>query len=439
MKVLTTYEYSEISYDSIVGDIRDPMAFKKIKELENLFNDKYTGIVEFKLSSISFKNFVGVIKIKDTFIEVLPKIYDSSKKEDNNLNKNEIYKNLNYMINKSSKLSIKNVDITRYGASEEGFFLDFFINMFLQELYTNLFKGVYKTYVTQQENLRYIKGRLLVTENIKRNLIHNKMFCEFDEFTEDNIVNQILKYTTRLMSRITNWRQNQLLAENIIHTFIDVSDIYANVETFNLVREDRLLGTYSKLLKIAKMFLEGQSFNIDNDELSSNFIFSVDMNMVFQEYIFELLNEYRSEIFNENLILRPQYSKEHLIYDSNDKGVFHLKPDIALIEGNQVQLLIDTKYKKLNIDKHRNGVSDKDLYQMFGYFHKYDQPVIHLLYPRYDKDISQHYKIEKYGEPSIFVNTLSLSNSLYTAEGEKAIVNSLKEIFNNQMSIKNVL
>jgi 5-methylcytosine-specific restriction enzyme subunit McrC len=432
MKILTTYEYSEISYEAIVGSNRDSEAFYGIKGLETLFSEKYSETVEFKLHGVAFKNFVGVIKVGDTYIEVLPKIYNSLIDENPSLNKNEIYKNLNYMINKSSRLSIKNIDLTNYGGNEEGQFLDFFINMFLQELYTTLFKGIYKTYVTQQENLRYIKGRLLVAENIKRNFLHNRVYCEFDEFTEDNLVNQILKYTTRLMSKLTNWRQNQLLADNIIQSLNDVSDIHVSVDTFAIVREDRLLGIYSKLLGIAKMFLEGQTIDINSENLVSNFIFNIDMNLVYQEYIFEILNEYRADIFNENITIRPQYSKEHLIFDSNNKGVFLLKPDIALLEGDSVLLLIDTKYKKLNVGKHRYGVSDKDLYQMFGYFHKYNRPLVFLLYPRYESDVSDYYRFEKFKNPSLFVSTVSLSNRLYTIEGELAIVESLKNIFKNQ-------
>ena len=306
--------------------------------------------------------------------------------------------------------------------------------MFLQELYTNLFKGTYKTYVSREENLRYIKGRLLVAENIRKNFIPNKIYCKFDEFTEDNLVNQVLKYTTKLMSKITNWRQNQILADNIIHAFNDVSDIHITSETFSYIREDRLLGEYSKLLGIAKMFIDGQSFDINSDNQLNNFIFNIDMNIVYQEYIFELLNEYKSEIFGNNLTIRSQYSKEHLIYDNSNKGRFLLKPDIVILDNNNVKIIIDTKYKKLNASGHRNGVSDKDLYQMFGYYHKYNQPLIFLLYPKYQNDISKQYKFEKHKEPVVFINTISLENKLYTPQGEHELVESLKRLFENKVT-----
>lgn len=431
MKILTTYEYSEISYEAIVDSIGDSKNFQLIKELETLCSEKYAASVEFKLNGVAFKNFVGVIKVGDTYIEVLPKIYNSLRDDSPSLNKSEIYKNINYMINKSPKLSIKNIELTSYGENEDGQFLDFFINMFLQELYTNLFKGLYKTYVSQQDNLRYIKGRLLVAENIKRNFLHNKVYCEFDEFTEDNLVNQILKYTTKLMSKLTNWRKNQLLACNILQFLDDVSDIHVSLDTFSFIKDDRLLGIYSKLLVIAKMFLEGQSIDI-NSENQTNFIFNIDMNLVYQEYIFEILKEYSVDIFGENITIKSQYSKEHLIYNSHNKGVFPLKPDIAILEGNHINILVDTKYKKLNKEKPRNGVSDKDLYQMFGYFHKYGKPLIFLLYPRYESDISDYYRFERFKDPLLFVNTVTLSNKLYTAEGELAIVSALKSIFKNQ-------
>lgn len=434
MRILTTYEYSEISYTSIFEDARSLESIEKIKGLENLFIDKYKGMVNFKLSSISFKNFVGIIKVDDLLIEVLPKIYSAGSDNEATIEKNDIYKNLNYMINKSSKLSIRNIDIANYGNSEDSIFLDFFINMFLQELYTNLFKGTYKTYVSREENLRYIKGRLLVAENIRKNFIPNKIYCKFDEFTEDNLVNQVLKYTTKLMSKITNWRQNQILADNIIHAFNDVSDMHITSETFSYIREDRLLGEYSKLLGIAKMFIDGQSFDINSDNQLNNFIFNIDMNIVYQEYIFELLNEYKSEIFGNNLTIRSQYSKEHLIYDNSNKGRFLLKPDIVILDNNNVKIIIDTKYKKLNASGHRNGVSDKDLYQMFGYYHKYNQPLIFLLYPKYQNDISNQYRFEKHKEPVVFINTISLENKLYTPQGEHELVESLKRLFENKVT-----
>lgn len=433
MRILTTYEYSEISYTSIFEDNKTAESVKRMQDLESLFNDKYKGTVNFKLNGISFKNFVGIIKIEDLLIEILPKIYNTDSNNKEFLEKNDIYKNLNYMISKSSKIPIKNIDITNYGSNENGTFLDFFMNFFLQELYTNLFKGIYKTYVSREENLRYIKGRLLVAENIKRNLIPNNIYCEFDEFTEDNLVNQIFKYTAKLVSKITNWRKNQILADNIIHTLSDVSDIYITSEIFSYITDNRLLGNYSKLLDIAKMFINEQFFDINSDNQLNTFIFNIDMNMIYQEYIFEILNEYRSEIFENNLTIQAQYSKEHLIYNSNDKGRFLLKPDIAVLDRNNVKIIIDTKYKKLDISKYRNGVSDKDLYQMFGYYHKYNQPLIFLLYPKYTEDISNQFKFEKYKSPVVFINTISLAEKLYTAQGESVIVKSLKNIFTNEL------
>lgn len=432
MRVLTTYEYSELPYDLIFEDMTNLDSLEKIKSLENLFSDKYGSMVNFKLNSIAFKNFIGVIKIENLLIEVLPKIY----REDSNnilpLEKSEIYKNLTYMIAKTSKLPI-NIDITNYGGNQSSVFLDFFINMFLQELYTNLFKSIYKSYVSREENLRYNKGRLLVAQNISKNFIPSKVYCEFDEFTENNLINQILKQTTKQMSRVTTWEQNKIIADNIIHTFGEVNNIHLTPETFSYIKEDRLLGNYSKLLAIAKMFVDGHSFDIDSDQYFSNFIFNINMNNLYQEYIFELLNEYRLEIFGEDSTIHSQYSKEHLLYDSDNKGRFLLQPDIVVLDSDTVKIIIDTKYKKLDVSNYRNGVSTTDLYQMFGYYHKYNCTLIFLLYPMHDKNICNQYKLEIDEEPKIFVNTVSLADKLYTSEGENTLVTSLKNIFVNQI------
>ncbi|MEK4167212.1 hypothetical protein NST18_12130 [Anoxybacillus sp. FSL W8-0104] len=220
------------------------------------------------------------------------------------------------------------------------------------------------------------------------------------------------------------------MAQNIIHTLADVSNIYITKDTFSLIREDRLLGEYSKLLRLAKMFLEGHSFDISDSHYKDNFIFNIDMNIVFQEYIYELIKEFSTDIF-EQVSVFSQYGKSHLIYDKNDKGSFLLKPDIALVSNKRVIILIDTKYKILRKEQRRSGVSDQDVYQMFGYYHKYGKPKIYLLYPKYTDDISIAYKFENQEMEKLFINTIDLSKELYLPEGELAVLNQLKEIFSS--------
>ena len=49
---------------------------------------------------------------------------------------------------------------------------------------------MYKKYITEQDNLNVLKGKYLINENIKYNFTKNKIYCEYDEFSENNSLNQ---------------------------------------------------------------------------------------------------------------------------------------------------------------------------------------------------------------------------------------------------------
>lgn len=69
----------------------------------------------------------------------------------------------------------------------------------------------------------------------------------------------------------------------------------------------------------------------------------------------------------------------------NGSGAFALKPDIIIDVAVDRQVIIDTKWKWINPDMHRNGVSSEDFYQMYAYLTRYEKAkTVILLYPRND-------------------------------------------------------
>ena len=57
-------------------------------------------------------------------------------------------------------------------------------------------QGLYREYVPMKEELSIMRGKLNINDTIALKVLRNqKLSCEFDEFSEDNIYNQILKVT----------------------------------------------------------------------------------------------------------------------------------------------------------------------------------------------------------------------------------------------------
>lgn len=421
MKIITTFEHTFIQYVDILT-VNDKNSLDSLKDnIQRNFKDT----LNLELEGLKIKGFVGVIKLDNTIIEVLPKFYKNTL----HLNpdaKKEMYKNLYYMINKSMKMPTYNIDFQNFDVSK-GNILDFFIFMFLQNLYRALIKGTYKTYITKEVNSRYIKGKILVNKTLVKNILGTSIYSETDKYTEDNLVNQIFKYVVKSMHKNTSWNNNKRIARQILMSLTEIQDIDVYDSMFSKIKKDRLLGDFEHFLNFSRFYINNQNITHYKSSDNSSFIFNIKMEDVYQEYIASLLIEYSSDIINTHQI-RTQKSGQHLIYDIKNKGKYELIPDIIIECENIPTIIIDTKYKLLEDGKARNGVKSSDLYQMFGYYHKYQQPRIILLYPQYKEDINETYFFYEDKIGVLNAVTIDLNEKIYTKIGELTIVDRLKKI-----------
>lgn len=427
MKYKTIFEYEKI-YFSEIFNIEDAIYFEQLKSLNAFIEEHFTDQVSIGFNSIKFNNFVGILRFNDLVIEVLPKIYSA---DSSVLSRNEIYKNMQFMMEYSDEVSLRNLDFMDYGKMDTGAFLDFFVHIFLENLRDNLIRGMYKSYNLVIENLNYLKGRLVIPLNIQHNTSYNKFYCEYDDYSQDNIVNQILKSVCSSMYNVTDSEQNKSLANEILLLFSDVSDVRVTVEDFQLIKWDRTIQQYEVVLYMAKLYIQNLIIDLDDmrEENHYNFIFTIDMNKLYETFIYNVIADKREQIFEKTLKVESQQAKVHLIYDMSNKGYMKLIPDIIVRENNQIKYVIDTKYKKLLHNKRRHGVKESDLYQMFGYYQKLNPRKVILLYPKYEHSFTDRYKFTKDTEWDLEIRTVSLQEKIYTKEGFNNLINQLKNIF----------
>ncbi len=73
---------------------------------------------------------------------------------------------------------------------------DIFADIIAQGVSNQLKQGLYREYVPMQEDLPVMRGKLNINDTIRLKVQNkHKLACEYDEFSEDNIYNQILKMT----------------------------------------------------------------------------------------------------------------------------------------------------------------------------------------------------------------------------------------------------
>ena len=312
---------------------------------------------------IQARNYVGVLQTKGGLtIEILPKIAD---KNDAEKSKKVLIKMLRTLKNfpfKSSNLaSLKTQNLP---------LLEIFISMFLFELEALVKKGIKSDYVALEENLNFLKGKLNINEQIKRNSIHKERFyVGYSEFLSDIKINQIIKTTLKFLYKKSNSSKNQQKIRELLFIFDDVSTCSDYKNFFANYTISRQVKHYEQTLLWCKIFLLGNSFTPHKgDDLAFALLF--DMNILFESYVGNFIKKKLPDT-------RLQHYGKHLI--ENPRG-FALKPDIFLRRDEQ-NLIADTKWK---IVKSRDDISQADLYQLYAYGKKYECGELYLICPKMD-------------------------------------------------------
>ena len=317
------------------------------KSLYNSFEKDFKGIKP--------KNCCGFLKINDEDYFIIPKIC------------NEDEKNLNifiYMLLFAYDIKIKNEDLSQLENIKYNF-LKIFIKFFSDTLLEELKRGLSKNYINKEEKLKVLKGKYLIKENFS-NFYHQNIYCQFDEFSMNNELNQFFVYVIKIFKRYSN-TSNLFRCESM---FDEVEEKHIDIERLK-IKFDRLNNRFKKSFDIAILILKSLSSQTENSK-NNSFTFLFDMSEVFEKFIGNL---YKQIDNTTELQVEKNY------------GNLKLKPDI--LTDN---LIIDTKYKLV---KNKEDLKTNDKYQMFTYGINFKRKETMLLYPKHIFDVNENLKLGK--------------------------------------------
>lgn len=344
--------------------------------LENEESAQYLKITTKKSFGkvLQAQNYVGIIQTKDgTTIEILPKISNVESEEKSKeilikmlkTLKKSPFKNFNTANLKSSKLPL----------------LEIFISMFLEELTKLVQKGIKSDYVTKEENLKFLKGKLKIGEQIKHNTIHKeRFFVEYQEFSSDRVENRLIKTTLGYLYKKSKSNRNQQRIREFLFVFDEIKPSHDIKTDFSKVKLNRQMKDYEQVLLWCKTFLLENSFSpYKGDDVAFALLF--DMNLLFESYVGSYLKK-------KGLDVSLQDKGKHLVEEPKK---FALKPDIVIKHENEI-IVADTKWK---IIKEEKDISQSDMYQLFAYGKKYKNQQLYLIYPSNgEKELELFYEYE---------------------------------------------
>lgn len=405
----------------------DDLSLKEKRLIEKLNKLNKDDLFDFTPKGIKARKYVGVVQINNKTIQVLPKIFTNNG-EDNSF----IVNNLLFMLSYTKKLKLNETEISSLSKSENIF--EAIIYLFSKNLLELLKKDLIRNYEDKEENTNYLKGKLLMSKHLKFNLFNkSKFYSKFDEFTEDNLLNQVFKATVQKLIKITKSNSNFKLLTECDFILQDVKLRKISLNETTKVTFNRLNQIYKNSFNLAILLLFGNSVSLNSKNFES-FSLMFDMNNLFEEFIGEFI---KKEFKNEFSKIETQKANKYVFHNkiSSNFSKFQLKPDIYLENKFNEILVIDTKYKRLIKDKLNYGVSQGDIYQMFlygmRYFNEQEIKNIILLYPEYEFNVNlEEINLESKENINIQIKTVNLHRNLLKAEERKKLKEELKIILN---------
>lgn len=293
-------------------------------------------------------------------------------------------------------------------------FILLYLLAFLGRVEQTIQRGVYREYVDREENLHYLKERLLIADHLRENRFSpDKVYCAFSELSGDNLINQTINQTLNRVKKVysnsglhTRIRkiQNRLSPDELSNVPVSLSQIKS-------LHYNRANKPYEEIMEYCYNILQniGGSFgSADNLKYSA---FYVDMNELFETYVGNLLSKKEFEIegikaiwekvcecdSNNNNIdnkdpqniddyyVEPQ--KKGRYYLAEEGGAFNqeIRPDFLIKsrKDESVIAVLDTKYKRLsNRQDLHYGVHREDIYQVITYGYRFNTEKIFLIYPK---------------------------------------------------------
>ncbi|MDE0059903.1 MAG: hypothetical protein OXP07_17430 [Defluviicoccus sp.] len=256
--------------------------------------------------------------------------------------------------------------------------LDVFVRQFLIDVSTLSRAGLARRYVPVEENLPYLRGRLLIREQLRENLADGARFVvAHDELSVNRPANRLIRSTLARLAPGIRSEENRLLLRRLEAAFENVpesADVRADWERHHV---DRSMHLYAPVMQWVGLFLFNRGLTTFAGQ-HANVSLLFPMEKVFENFVTHSFGRHQ-----RHYRVAAQHPQEKLA-TIDGKGVFTTKPDIALKEGKGVRFILDAKWKGIDASSEdgKHGIDQDDMYQLHAYGKLYGCEAVALVYPR---------------------------------------------------------
>ena len=302
---------------------------------------------------------VGVLSVPGASVEILPKIDGED---------GVVRRSLTRMLAALVGFPVADRDTSSMGTQREDL-LEVLVGLFSERLLAAVRRGLPHRYRQREESLTLLRGKLDIRRQLLRHATRADLLaCTYDELSVDTPLNRVLRAAVERLAVVVrtagNHRRLGELAARLEFVGRSADPLREPV------RLDRTNAAFHRLHALARLFLAGewQGTTSGNQE---GFALLFAMNDLFEAFVGQCM-----QIALAPRSVQLQRHDRHALQEGS-QGIFGLKPDIV-VDGD---IVIDTKWKRLDPGKPNLGVAESDVYQMLAYARAYSARHLVLLYP----------------------------------------------------------
>ncbi len=279
---------------------------------------------------------------------------------------------------------------------------------------SQLKQGLYREYLERKEDLTVVRGKIDTLATMQNLQVKKRVLtCEYDDLSENNLLNQILKTTVKLLiqhAKVESVYKDDLKKKMLFFTNIDVIDP-ASIR-WGKIQFQRNNSTYRMLISLCQLVIEGMLMTTDEGEYRlASFVDEQRMSLLYERFILEFY-------LKECPQVKVKAAQINWALDDGEGTMLpRMQSDIMLSRGNTV-LILDAKYyaRTTQVQHNVHKIHSSNLYQIFAYVKneaaKYEDQSHTvsgmLLYARTDETIQPDNVYQMSGN-KISVKTLDLN------------------------------
>lgn len=312
---------------------------------------------------VQFNQYVGVLQVGATTIEVLPKIDRVTGDAD---------RWRNVLIDMLRKVVGMRLETTDHAALrvKPNSILDLYMELLLTEVAYLMRQGLIKSYRKTEGNRTALKGKLLFAQNIRHNLVHaERFYVQHSTYDRKNKFNCILRQALVLVARLSVQVQVRARVAQLLLDFPELTELAVSESLFERLPWSRKTEGYRTAIGIARLLLLNYHPDIRGgreDVLALMF----DMNQLWERYVIQTLRGTAPADWTVD------GQCKHIFWETEGLHPVSIKPDILLQGPDDRTIVLDTKWKVID-----GRPSDHDLRQLFAYQHRCKAVHGYLVYP----------------------------------------------------------